>query len=254
MYRHLVAAGALALGMSGAALADGMPARTYRTAPAAVYNWSGLYFGAHTGFGWNDVELTENLSVTIGGVQPPGFPLRSSHDGDGWLGGVHLGGMKQFGAIVIGAEVSLSGANIEGSGGNCLGITTLIAGLNSTCDTSVNWLTTVLGRLGYAHDRVLVYGTAGWAVAGVDHRLSLNIPLGPGIGLNWSQQDVADGFAYGAGFEFAITKDIIVGMQYLHANLDSRGEGLLLGGLITTGTRDLDLDTLTARLSFKWGG
>jgi outer membrane immunogenic protein len=253
MHKHVLAAVAAILA-SGAALADGMPARASRTAPVASYDWSGVYFGAHAGFGWNDVELTENLSLTIGGLQPPGFPLRSTHEGDGWLGGVHLGAMKQFGAIVVGAEVGLSGANVEGSGGNCLGIAALIPGIGSTCTSNVNWLSTVLARLGYAHDRVLVYGTAGWAVAGVDHQLSLTIPLGPGIGLNWSQQDVADGLAYGAGFEFAITKNLMLGMQYLHADLDAKSEGLLLGGVLTTGRRELDLDTLTARLSFKWGG
>ena len=34
----------------------------------------------------------------------------------------------------------------------------------------------------------------------------------------------------------------------------SKGEGLLLGGVITNGRRDIDLDTITARLSYKWGG
>jgi hypothetical protein len=28
----------------------------------------------------------------------------------------------------------------------------------------------------------------------------------------------------------------------------------LLGGVITHGTRDLDLNIVTARLSYKWGG
>jgi outer membrane immunogenic protein len=240
--------------MTGVAAADGLPARGYGVAPVAGYSWSGVYFGSHLGYGWNDVELTENLSVTIGGLQPPGFPLRSSHDTDGWLGGVHLGAMKQFGPWVVGAEVSVSGASINGSGGNCLGITTAIPLLASTCETDVNWLVTALSRLGYAHDRLLVYGTAGWAIAGVDHRLSLNIPLGPGIGLNWAQQDVADGLAVGGGLEFAVGNGLTLGVQYLHVNLDAKGEGLLAGGVITHGERDLDLNLVTARLSYKWGG
>jgi outer membrane immunogenic protein len=224
---------------------------------AAGYSWTGFYFGGHLGYGWDDVDLTENLSFTIGGVQPPGFPLTSSHSVDGWLGGFHLGAMKQFGQVVVGTEVSLSGASIDGSGSNCLGITTLaapIATITSTCETNVNWLATVLGRLGYAFDRFLVYGTLGWAVAGVDHQIALNVPLGPGLGLNWSQQDVADGLAIGGGVEYALTKDVFFGVQYLHVNLDAKGEGLLAGGVITQGTRDLDLSTVTARLSFKWGG
>ena len=255
MQRLLAVAGAVALlGTSTVAVADGLPERSTRTMPVAGFSWSGVYFGGHLGYGWDDVDLTESLSVTIGGLQPPGFPLASSHSVDGWLGGVHMGAMKQYGAIVVGAEISLSGASIDGSGSNCLNITTLIPAVGSTCETNVNWVSTVLARLGYAHDRFLAYGTIGWAVAGVDHRISLSVPLGPGIGLSWSQQDVADGLAVGGGLEYAIRPDLIFGVQYLHLNLDARGEGLLAGGVLTQGSRDVDLNTVTARLSFKWGG
>jgi|RhiMetdeSRZDD1v2_1073273.scaffolds.fasta_scaffold307221_2 outer membrane immunogenic protein len=255
MRKYLVAVGAAALCcIGGIAAADGLPDRAYGRLAPSGYSWSGVYFGGHVGYGWDDVSLSESLSLTIGGLQPPGFPLTSSHSVDGWLGGVHLGAMKQFGALVVGAELSLSGANLEGSGSNCLGITTLVPGIASTCTTNVNWLSTALARVGYAFDRVLAYGTVGWAVAGVDHRLSLNVPLGAGLGLNWAQQDVADGVAYGGGFEYAIAPDIMLGVQYLHVNLESRGEGLLLGGVLTHGSRDVELNTVTARLSFKWGG
>jgi outer membrane immunogenic protein len=157
----LVASVVALWGMSSIAAADGLPQRGYKTAPVYGYSWSGVYFGSHLGYGWDDVELTENLSVTIGALQPPPFPLRSSHDANGWLGGVHLGAMKQFGSLVVGAEISVDGASISGSGGNCLGITTLIPVVGSTCETNVNWMVTALSRLGFAHDRFLVYGTAG---------------------------------------------------------------------------------------------
>ena len=97
----------------------------------------------------------------------------------------------------------------------------------------------------------MVYGALGYAVAGVDHSIALS--LGP-LQASWSQQDVAHGVAYGVGLEFALSKDFMLGVQYLHADLESKGEGLLLGGVITNGRRDIDLDTITARLSYKWGG
>jgi outer membrane immunogenic protein len=250
MRKLVLVAGALALvSMSGTALADGSRGRM-AYAPTA-YNWSGVYFGGHLGYGWNDVDLTENLSLTIGGVQPPPFPLKSSHDADGWLGGVHLGAMKQFGSFVVGTELSLSGADINGNGANCLGITTLIPIVGSNCETTVNWLLTGLAKGGFAWDRFMVYGALGYAVAGVDHSIALT--LGP-LQANWSQQDVAHGVAYGVGFEYALSKDFMLGVQYLHADLEAKGEGLLLGGFITNGRRDIDLDTITARLSYKWGG
>jgi len=237
-------AGALALvGMSGVAAADG--SRGGPVYAPAAYNWSGVYFGAHIGGGWGDVDIRETSSLTIGG----GVPLVQSHDTSGWVGGVPLGAMKQFGTLVVGTEFSLSGADINGTGGNCFGIAG--GGVTSNCSTTVNWLLTGLAKGGFAWDRWMVYGALGYAVAGVDHSIALT--LGPAQ-LSWSQQDTAHGVAYGAGFEFALSKDFMFGVQYLHANLESRGEGLFLGGLFTNGRRDIDLDTVTARLSYKWGG
>jgi outer membrane immunogenic protein len=241
-------AGALALlSMSGIALADGRrggPAY----APTAA-SWSGVYFGGHLGYGWGDTDIKEELSLSYGGPPPS---ASQSHDTDGFLAGVHLGAMKQFGSFVIGTEFSLSGADINGSGSNCFGITEASYGyVGSKCDTTVNWLLTGLAKAGYAWDRWMVYGALGYAVAGVDHSITLT---DGGLQAKWSQQDVAHGIAYGVGFELALSKDFMFGVQYLHANLESEGEGLLLGGVITNGRRDIDLDTITARLSYKFGG
>jgi len=192
---------------------------------------------------------------TLGGVPFPFSDrptvLRSSHDVDGWLGGVQVGGMKQFGSWVVGAEISLSGANIDGSSGNCLGLNNSAAfgpGSSVTCHTHVNWMLTALSRLGFAADRWLVYGTAGWAVAGVDHQVTYNFA---GFVQPNGRNEVADGFAWGAGIDFAIAKSLTLGVQYLHANLDARGEGITN---FASGRRDIDLDTVTVRLNYKFGG
>ena len=248
MRKLVFVAGALALlSMSGIAQADGRrggPAY----APTAA-SWSGVYFGGHLGYGWGDADIKEELSLSFGGPAPS---ASQSHNTDGFLAGVHLGAMKQFGSFVIGTEFSLSGADINGSGSNCFGITEASYGLiGSKCDTTVNWLLTGLAKAGYAWDRWMVYGALGYAVAGVDHSIALS--LGP-LQAKWSQQDVAHGVAFGAGFELALSKDLMFGVQYLRANLESEGEGLLLGGVITNGRRDIDLDTITARLSYKFGG
>jgi outer membrane immunogenic protein len=239
--------------MSSMATADVYRRGTVGYAPVPMYSWSGVYFGVHAGYGWGDVDIREDFFLAVANV--PLISATQSHDTNGWLGGVHLGAMKQFGPWVLGAEFSLSGANISGSGSNCFGITTLTGGVvGSTCETNVNWLLSGLARVGYAQDRWMIYGTAGWAVAGVDHRISLNIPVGPGVQLNWAKQDVADGLAYGGGAEFALANNITLGLQYLHYNLQARGEGLILGGALSNGQRDVDLNTVTARLSYKWGG
>jgi outer membrane protein with beta-barrel domain len=156
---------------------------------------------------------------------------------------------------LVGTEFSLSGADISGSGGNCFGITTGTGGfIDANCHTNINWLLTGLVKAGFARDRWMAYGAVGYAVAGVDHSVTITSPIFPGAAVTSSQQDTAYGVAYGAGFDFALSKDFTIGVQYLHANLESRGEGLLLGGLLSNGRRDIDLDTITARFNFKWGG
>jgi outer membrane immunogenic protein len=252
MKKLALVAGAVALvGMSSVATADGN-----RRGPAyspVGYSWSGIYFGGHVGGGWGDSDITETLSIAVGGV--PLITATQNHDTSGWLAGVQLGAMKQFGNFVIGAELSLSGADINGSGNDYFGITTLTGGVvGSTCESTVNWMATGLARAGLAWDRVLVYGTVGYAIAGVDHSVRIDIPVGPGVQLNWAQQDVAHGIAFGGGVEFAVSRDVTLGVQYLRANLESDGEGMFVGGAITTGKRDLDIDTVTGRLNIKLGG
>jgi opacity protein-like surface antigen len=78
-----------------------------------VYDWSGVYVGAHLGAAWGDVDWS--------GPAVTEFVDRGrvSHElDDGSLAGAHLGFNHQFGRWVGGAEVSLSGGDVEGSSEN----------------------------------------------------------------------------------------------------------------------------------------
>jgi len=236
--------------MTTAALADGP------TLPSAT-NWSGGYFGAHAGYGQGDSSITEDLP-TFGAVLPAA--LATTHDADGYIGGLQVGARRQFGQFVVGVELSGSGGNIEGSTGDCLGIETIAAGLGapaglvgSRCNTEVNWMATLTGRVGFAFNQFLAYGALGWSVAGVTHSntISLAVPGFP-IALGGSQNDVLNGLAFGAGLEWAFAPNMSLGIEYLRHDLKSEGSGLLLGGTLTTGSRDLELDTVTAKLNIKF--
>ena len=240
------------MGVSGDAAADG-----YRDSksfvPPPVYSWSGVYMGVHGGYGWGEADLTEQPLQILGVPFPP---LSSSSDVDGGLGGVQLGMNKQFGNWVVGGEFRLSGADISGSTNDCLGL----GGLGVppgvfNCDTNVNWVATALARLGYAQDRWLAYGTAGWAVAGVDYGSSIVIVPGfPIITLPGGESETADGFAFGGGVEYAFTDSVSLGVEYTRMQLESEGSGLFLGGILSSGDREIELNTVTARLNVKWGG
>ena len=180
MRKFAFVAGALAfVGVCGVAQADGNRGAGAAYAPAG-YNWSGVYFGAHVGGGWGDVDARESLGILFGGTSL--LSGTSSHDVDGWLAGVQLGAMKQYGSFVVGTEFSLSGADISGSGRDCFGITTGTGGaIDANCHTNINWLLTGLVKAGFARDRWMAYGALGYAVAGVDHSVTVTSPFLPGL-------------------------------------------------------------------------
>jgi outer membrane immunogenic protein len=251
-------AASLALGVGGTAMADGYDAGSKGFVAPPAYSWSGVYMGVHGGYGWGDSDIDEQPLQFLNFIPAS---LSSSHDIDGGLGGVQLGMNKQFGNWVVGGEFRLSGAEISGSTNDCGGITSLIGApaiVTFNCDTNVNWVAAALARLGYAQNRWLVYGTLGWAVAGVSYSSSIdiNLPLGPGIAINLpsGENDTADGFAFGGGVEYAFTESVSFGVEYTRMELESEGSGLFLGGILSSGDREIELNTVTARLNVKWGG
>lgn len=205
------------------------------------FSWSGAYAGVHAGGGRGDVAMLE----TDIGVP---FDLRDDVGTSGPVGGVQVGVNRQFGNLVVGAELGLSGANITGTNDTACFVDPFVP-LQSRCESRVNWLVTALARVGYAHNRWLAYATAGWSIAGADHTMTFDDPVTP---LSNRQSDVLDGFTYGAGANYALTDHVILGMEYLHADL--KGRGAVLGSPVLLGKaeRDVDLDLGRARLDFKF--
>jgi outer membrane immunogenic protein len=241
-------ASAFAISATAAQAADlYAPPAEYDEVPIRRFSWSGVYGGIHAGGAWGDANLSENLPTL--GIFPPS--VSSTHDVDGAIGGVHIGVNKQFGNLVFGTELRLSGADISGSTDDCFGLTTATAAVS--CNSSVNWMASAMARLGYAWDRWLIYGNVGWAFAGVDHNATLDFSPTP-VAVSSGVNDTADGLAYGGGIEFAVTNSVILGVEYTRTELEADGSGLLFGGVATTGSRDINLNEVKARLSFKFGG
>ena len=134
----------IALGIAPAAAAD-LAARPYTKAPAAaiaINNWTGFYIGAMGGY------AQENSS------------------GIGTLSGGFAGGTAgynwQTGNFVLGVEADAAWADVGATVG-------VFGGLASVSDT-IRDMGTVRGRVGYAFDSVLIYGTGGYAWA--DNRIT----------------------------------------------------------------------------------
>jgi outer membrane immunogenic protein len=180
--------------LASANAADMYAGGGYKDGPAYVgVNWSGLYVGVNGGYGWS-----QNTSP----VDPTGA-----------FGGGQIGYNFQRGNIVFGIETDFQGSGISDSAGS----------LNSSLD----WFGSVRGRLGYAFERALVYGTGGFGYGQVTNE-----------GLSQTQT----GWVAGAGVEYKITPSWSAKAEYQYFDLGEHG------GLNNTGPLD---DAYSGRTQFS---
>jgi outer membrane immunogenic protein len=132
-------------------------------APAAAFDWSGVYVGAHIGGGWATNDISDPGLGIVGALL--GVPPVQTVDSSGLVGGLQAGWNYQIGRLVIGSEVDFSWADINGS--NTAAFAPVGAGIlfNRTLTANTDWTATSTIRLGYARDRWMFYSKAGAAFA-----------------------------------------------------------------------------------------
>ena len=181
------------------------------------FSWTGLYVGAHIGYGWSDIDWRE----------PPAFT--ASHDGSGWLLGAQVGYNWQVGRLVWGVEADISSGWIDGGSGGS--------------GHSLDWLYSLRGRAGLtsADNRWLFYATAGVAWADVDYRSA-------GFG---GHSETHFGWVAGGGVERVLAPNLTARVEYLYYNFDGVSAP---AGALGPGATDLDPSTHTIRvgLNFKF--
>jgi outer membrane immunogenic protein len=126
------------------------PAGYYPVVP--FYNWSGFYIGGNLGVGWNKASVSDSA----------GSAFSTLNNTTTFLGGAQFGGNYQFGpsgsGVVVGAEAMFDWLpNTQNT------VTATNSGTNLTATINNRWITTATGKLGYAWDRVLLYGKGGFA-------------------------------------------------------------------------------------------
>ncbi len=170
-----------ALAMPQAQAADlyrGSAPYTVKAPPMSIYSWAGPYVGGNLGYGWGD--------TTNNPTEPSGF-----------LGGVQAGYNFQSGQLVFGGEADLQ--------------------LNAAEDVfapwkfSNPWFGTVRGRIGYAWNNFLFYGTGGLAFGNI---------RGQAGALTENHQSI--GWTVGVGAEYGITQNWSAKVEYLYVDLADR--------------------------------
>ena len=121
--------------------------------------------------------------------------------------------------------------------------------------SSISWLATVTGRVGYAAGSWLAYAKGGWA--GADVELTLFDPNTP---VRAHSSTWANGWTVGGGAEYRVSQRISLGVEYDYVELDTGSwtvscgncpSGLGGGAPVVDG--DLAVQAVTARLNCFFG-
>ena len=204
-----LAAAIAAMGLAGAASAADMPVKApIVKAPVVLpYNWTGWYVGVQAG--WSHVNDSQDMSS-------PTFAWSVSDAADGFVGGIHAGYNFQANQFVYGVE-----ADFEG---NTTDHTFLVGGpftATTTATEKLQWQGSLRARLGVAFDRVLVYGTGGWAFG--QFQDSYNTP---GTIFTESVTSTRNGWTAGAGIEYAWTGNFTARAEYRYTDWGSHTNNL----------------------------
>ena len=169
--------------------------------PSTLVDWTGLYFGAHAGFGGGRSTATLSGPRTTTG----------RNDFGGLIGGVQGGyNLRLLSGLLLGIEADISFPSYIESNS----IVSKLATARSDVTHQWDFIGSARGRIGYATGPWLAYATGGLAFAG--ERYLNDLPSG--------DQEKALGARYGwtagAGLEYAFAPHWSARLEYLYYRFD----------------------------------
>ena len=169
-----------------------------------AFTWTGFYLGVNAGYGFRSAPASFQDTAY-------GTVTQSSRDRGGFLGGVQAGYNYQMtpgSGLVLGLETDFQGTAFAKADAAYLGTTPYYS-----VAPSLDYFGTVRGRVGYAFDRVLIYGTGGFAYGGGGR--STHASAYP-----YTLPDSSrTGYAVGGGLEYAFTDRWSAKVEALYVNL-----------------------------------
>jgi outer membrane immunogenic protein len=176
--------------VTGAVAADIPSSPPAMIAAPPVVDWTGAYVGGLALYGSGHADFLNSNGVGGG------------YDLDGWGGGILAGFNQQIGSWVFGPEIDIGWSSYGGG--------TVVGG--DAIEARAPWMATARVRLGYAFDRLLVYGTAGVVMT----------PNKASTASSGSDEQTHVGWTAGAGLDYAITDHWIAGASYLYVDPGTR--------------------------------
>jgi outer membrane immunogenic protein len=215
MRKLLMAAAIVAISIPASAADLPVKAPAY-VAPPPPFSWTGIYIGGDIGYGWGTSDGTLTNASGF-------FPVPYSFDPNGVVGGGFIGANYQINQFVIGVEADWQAADLSGSQS--------VTGY--TINTKVNDYGSVRGRLGYAWDRWMIFGTGGWAWGNGHTSYALAGTTFYTNGLNGGN----GGWTAGGGVEYAFTNNWLARVEYRYTDLGSHSYVDVASNSAETGNR-----------------
>ncbi|WP_298243638.1 outer membrane protein [uncultured Bradyrhizobium sp.] len=222
--KKVLLASACLFALAAPASAADLAARPYTKAPvapmASVYNWTGFYLGIVGGGAWE---------ASSGDPKMQG----------GFVGGT-AGYNWQTGNVVFGLEADGAWADVSASAAGVVFVPG-VGGIPASVSSKTDAMGTVRGRIGWAVNNVLLYGTGGYAW--IDNKITATLG-----GLSVSDSKFHSGWTVGAGVEAFFAPQWSVKGEYLYRSL---GGETYFSGAVPTGT--LNFHTVQVGVNYHFG-
>jgi len=226
------------------------PAPVYTKAPPPIaqFNWSGFYLGGNLGAAWTTGNVTDTLT---------GLNFSNTSNAT-FAGGGQVGFNYQISSLVLGIEGDFDW--LSNNNNNSVGVVIPGPGLGHTFTASINnrWVTTLTGRLGFAWDRVLLYGKGGAAWVGNNGFTVSDVTAGTSVTVSNSSNRT--GWTAGGGLEWAFANNWTARVEYDFIGLNSNNNNTftvpsgVLAGDVFTANRNISMVTVGLNYLFNWGG
>ncbi|MGY3645124.1 opacity protein-like surface antigen [Bradyrhizobium sp. LM4.3] len=206
-------------------------------APAlkAVYDWTGLYIGAHAGYslGSSRFALNDGTGINDSGVF------------SGMIGGVQAGyNYRLNSGWLVGAEGDFSFPNYITSNS----IVSFLATPANTVAQQWDYTASLRGRLGYTSGPWLVYATGGFAWMGERYFDT------PAAGDVPKILNTRPGWIAGAGIEYGFAPHWSARVEYLYSRFDSANVAFSTGAQYTSSSLDFQSIRLGLNRKVDWPG
>lgn len=190
-------------------------------------NWQGLFIGGSLGGSWSKSYWSDPFGPTPaapGYINVAGFgdELRTT----GPLGGLDVHMNWHTGRLVYGVGGSISGADIRGQN-------TLFSGIGGVNGQErINYIGSIVGRLGTTVDRSLLYLNAGGAVVNTQYSILGNTGI---LTLGLGSQTLSTwGWTGGVGVEYALSDSWNTNIEYDYINIPNHSLSFPSVALINT--------------------